>query len=160
MEQEKGLFREKDLYNYTYVLKACEATGAPHIAMFEDDVVAIDGWYHRTRSGINQADKECIRNSRKPSDFFYLRPFYTEEFLGWSGEDVHIHLYWSVAAVVASGLAIFCLRSCISHMRRLLTPLSTLAICFVAVSLAIVLVFAAGKTSVLPLPTGVNVTDK
>ena len=160
MEQEKGLFREKGLYDYTYLLKACEATGASHVAMFEDDVVAMDGWYHRTRSGIKQADKECVRNNRKPSDFLYLRLFYTEEFLGWNGEDWPRHLFWSVAAVVASGLAIFCLRSCSSHMRRFLTPLVTLAICFVAVPLAIVLVFAAGKTSVLPLPIGVNVMNK
>ena len=57
MEQEKGLFREKGLYDYIYLLKPCEATGASHIAIFEDDVVAMDGWYHRTRSGIKQADK-------------------------------------------------------------------------------------------------------
>jgi hypothetical protein len=87
MEQEQGLSREKGLYDYTYLLKACEATGAPHIAMFEDDVVAMDGWYHRTRSGINQADKECVRNGRNPSDFLYLRLFYTEEFLGWNAEN-------------------------------------------------------------------------
>jgi hypothetical protein len=57
MEQEKGLFREKGLYDYIYLLKPCEATGASHIAIYEDDVVAMDGWYHRTRSGIKQADR-------------------------------------------------------------------------------------------------------
>jgi hypothetical protein len=159
MEHAQGLFREKGLYDYTYLLKACEATGAPHIAMLEDDVIAMDGWYHRTRSGIDQAGRECLRNGRGPSDFLYLRLFYTEEFLGWNGEDWPTHLFWSVAAVAASGLAIFSLHSCSSHMRRLLTPLATLAICFAAVPLLIVLVFAAGKTSVLPLPTGVNVMN-
>ena len=160
MEHEQGLFREKGLYDYTYLLKACEATGAPHIAIFEDDIVAMDGWYHRTRSGIEQAGEECVRNSRKPSDFLYLRLFYTEEFLGWNGEDWHIHLFWSVAAVTAAGLAIFCLRLCSPSLKRLLTPQAALAVCFLAVPLLIVLVFAAGKTSVLPLHPGVNVMNK
>jgi hypothetical protein len=160
MEQAQGLFREKGLYDYTYLLKACEATGAPHIAVLEDDVIAMDGWYHRTRSGIDKAGRECLRNGREPSDFLYLRLFYTEEFLGWNGEDWHIHLFWSVAVITASGLAIFCMRFCSSRMKRLLKLPETLAICFLGVPLVIVLVFAAGKTSVLPLPTGVNVMNK
>lgn len=160
MEHEHGLFREKGLYDYSYLLKACEGTGAPHIAIFEDDVVAMDGWYHRTRSGIDQAGIKSLRSGREPSEFLYLRLFYTQEFLGWNGEDWPAHLFWSVAAVTAAGLAIVCLRSFSSRMKRLLTPLAAFAICFVAAPLVIVLVFAAGKTTVLPLPTGVNVMNK
>jgi hypothetical protein len=160
MEQEQALFREKGLYDYTYLLKACHATSAPYIAIFEDDVIAMDGWYHRTLSAINEADKECLRNNREISDFLYLRLFYTEEFLGWNGEDWQIHLFWSIATVVASGLILSWIRFCSPSMKRLLTTQATLAICIFAVPSLVVLFFAAGRTSVLPLPFGVNVMNK
>lgn len=44
--------REKALFDYTYLLKACQAVNASYVAMLEDDVLALDGWYHRTRQAL------------------------------------------------------------------------------------------------------------
>lgn len=53
---EKGAgHREKGLFDYAYLLKACYAAETPYIAMFEDDIVAMDGWYHRTLAGLDKA---------------------------------------------------------------------------------------------------------
>lgn len=58
LEKEKGLFREKALFDYTYLLRTCLAAGTPYIAMFEDDVIAMDGWFHRTQHALDLAEKE------------------------------------------------------------------------------------------------------
>lgn len=54
--EREGLVREKGLFDYTYLLKACYGKGLPYIAILEDDVVAMDGWYHRTIAALKQAE--------------------------------------------------------------------------------------------------------
>lgn len=58
LENDRGLFREKALFDYIYLLKACAAVEAPYILMVEDDVIALDGWYHRTRDALELAEKQ------------------------------------------------------------------------------------------------------
>lgn len=58
LENDRGLFREKALFDYTYLLKACAAVEAPYIIMMEDDVIALDGWYHRTRAALKSAERQ------------------------------------------------------------------------------------------------------
>lgn len=58
MEDEKGLYREKALFDYTMLLRACQRTGAGHVAILEDDVLALDGWYHRARRAIALAEQK------------------------------------------------------------------------------------------------------
>ena len=55
-ENDRGAFREKALFDYTYLLKACSTVGAPYILMNEDDVIALDGWYHRTQKALEIAE--------------------------------------------------------------------------------------------------------
>jgi hypothetical protein len=55
MEKEKGVFREKGLYDYRYLLEECYRVGAANIIMMEDDVLALDGWYHRTINALELA---------------------------------------------------------------------------------------------------------
>lgn len=61
METEGGMMYEKGLFDYTYLLKACQEVGSPYALFVEDDVIALDGWYHRTR----QAFKDAERQTRK-----------------------------------------------------------------------------------------------
>ncbi|KAF3491193.1 uncharacterized protein GIQ15_00710 [Arthroderma uncinatum] len=61
LEGEGGLFREKGLYDYVYLLKACQAVGTPHIVMVEDDVLAMDGWYHRTKQALADAERQTAQ---------------------------------------------------------------------------------------------------
>ena len=57
-EQEGGLFRQKALFDYTYLMEACSESGTPYMALFEDDVIALDGWFHRTINAISAARKQ------------------------------------------------------------------------------------------------------
>lgn len=41
---------------YTDLMKSCYASGAPYMAIFEDETVAMDGWFHRTMAAIDQAE--------------------------------------------------------------------------------------------------------
>ena len=60
LEIDRGLFREKALFDYTYLLKTCAAVGAPYIVMNEDDVIALDGWYHRTAQALKIAEEKTM----------------------------------------------------------------------------------------------------
>lgn len=56
LEQGKGRPKEKALFDYMYLLKACQEVESPYVLMIEDDVVAMDGWYHRTRRALEDAE--------------------------------------------------------------------------------------------------------
>lgn len=57
-EAAKASGHEKALFDYRYLLQACEAVGSPYVIMLEDDVVALDGWYHRTRAALDSAEQQ------------------------------------------------------------------------------------------------------
>lgn len=46
--------RQKGMFDFRYVLDACYNTGASHVALVEDDVLAVDGWFPKTMSGIQK----------------------------------------------------------------------------------------------------------
>jgi hypothetical protein len=50
--------REKALFDYTYLMKECAAINTPYVIMLEDDIVALDGWYHRTRAALSSAEEQ------------------------------------------------------------------------------------------------------
>lgn len=64
MEEDRGLFREKALFDHTYLFKACAQTGAPYILMVEDDVVAMEGWYQETREALKIAETKTLEKGR------------------------------------------------------------------------------------------------
>ncbi|EPE30230.1 hypothetical protein GLAREA_12953 [Glarea lozoyensis ATCC 20868] len=43
--ETNGWYRNKTIFDYNYLLQDCYATGAPYIAMIEDDTLAVRGWY-------------------------------------------------------------------------------------------------------------------
>lgn len=61
--------REKALFDYTYLLKACEAANTPYVVMLEDDVFALDGWYHRTREALASAEKQTEQIGASKCEF-------------------------------------------------------------------------------------------
>ncbi|KAK3615876.1 hypothetical protein LTR56_026333, partial [Elasticomyces elasticus] len=152
------IFKEKGLFDYIYLLKACYATGAPNIVMLEDDVLAMDGWYHRTLRGLEQAAAVARRKS-STKDFLYLRLFYTEKFFGWNSEDWYIHTFWSLLTIGLCGLSLVLIRIGFPSTQRSLTNPVVMAVCTIPVPLAIILFFAAGKLTALPFSTGVNVMN-
>lgn len=62
--QNKLSGREKGLFDYTYLLKACQATNASHVVILEDDVIALDGWLHRVREALDKAQRQTAALGR------------------------------------------------------------------------------------------------
>lgn len=58
--EAKTSAREKGLLDYVYLLRACESLNASYTMMLEDDVIALDGWYHRTKKALSIAEKQTI----------------------------------------------------------------------------------------------------
>ena len=147
--------REKMLYDYTYTLKTCIDARTPYIAMLEDDVLASDGWFWRTFLGLQQAD-DLVAKSSKIKDYLYMRLFYTEEFLGWNSEAWREYLFWSIVfATGAIGTALTA-RAISTTARKSISALRLSFVVAIALAFAILLFFAAGKTTVLALPRGLN----
>lgn len=64
MEADPGLFRGKELFDHVHLLKACAETGAPYVLMAEDDVVASDGWYQKTKDALKAAEIQTHEKGR------------------------------------------------------------------------------------------------
>lgn len=58
LETEHGDVIEKGLFDYRYLLDACYQVGAAHVIMIEDDILALDGWYHRTMKALEVAQAQ------------------------------------------------------------------------------------------------------
>lgn len=122
------------------------ATSAPYIAVFEDDVIFADGWLSKTMAALRE-----IRPKTAP--WLYLRLFYTEMMLGWD-KDVN---YWythpifliisslSTAFATAIALRIYAKRT---HPRKDQAPLAIVT--FLAIPSFILLVWMIGRNSLMP----------
>ncbi|CRG86983.1 hypothetical protein PISL3812_03996 [Talaromyces islandicus] len=154
LEQGGGRPKEKALFDYMYLLKACEALGSPYVVMIEDDVVAMDGWYHRTRQALEDAESQTAEIGA--SQYLYLRLFYTHKFLGWNSEEAFTYFLSSLFVVASVGGILIATRRLVPRTNRFLPNDTIVIICFVCTPLSILLFFAAGRASMLPISTGVH----
>ncbi|KAK0108068.1 hypothetical protein ONS95_002889 [Cadophora gregata] len=151
--------REKHMFDYIRVLRECEDVGARYIAVFEDDVLALDGWLHRTSNALEEVERQTKINGQ--NGFFYLRLFYTEAQLGWNSEEWPVYLYWASPFFLLVVLFHLVIRHILqgtpllSRHSRIILSASVLT-----TSLMAVFFLAAGRVSVLPLKVGVNPMDK
>jgi hypothetical protein len=157
MEVAGGLFARKGLFDYSYLLTKCAQQSIPYIAIFEDDTLAMDGWYHRTISAIGVAEQQAALKYAKP-DFLYLRLFYTEIFLGWNSEEWRTYLLHSlcVAAVPTAILLFLHATSPTTKRFMALKNCHTLFAMYCLLATLILLLFALGRLTVFPIPIGVN----
>ena len=58
-------FKRKPLFDYVYLLRTCYERGSPYIIMLEDDVVAADGWYYRTKKALKIWSASTISATRR-----------------------------------------------------------------------------------------------
>lgn len=155
--ETKQKFDEKGLFDHTYLLDKCREQYTPYIALFEDDTVAVDGWYHRTIAAIDEAERQAAEQRAKP-DFLYLRLFYTEEFLGWNSEEWSMYLTNSIYVALIPTVLILLMR-CIQPTTKLSMALATrrtfLAV-YATLAILILLFFGFGRITVQPMPTGVH----
>ena len=66
LEGVEGKQKEKSLFDYAHLLESCRATGAEFVFIMEDDTVAAEGWYRRTRQSL-QAITTKMRGMGKGS---------------------------------------------------------------------------------------------
>ncbi|KAJ6003368.1 hypothetical protein N7451_005915 [Penicillium sp. IBT 35674x] len=150
--------REKALFDYTYLLQACQAANTPYAVMLEDDVVALDGWHHRTRNALDSVEKQTAEIGA--SKWLYLRLFYTEEFLGWNSEDWLIYLIYSALAVSLVACTCLGIRQYKPRTQSHLSNPTILLLSAICTPLLIGLFFAAGRVTTLPLPEGVHLMPR
>ena len=74
-DEAKASGLEKALFDYRYLLKACEAIDTPYIIMLEDDVVALDGWYHRTRDALASAEQQTQNIGASKCEYLHHIPY-------------------------------------------------------------------------------------
>lgn len=154
LEKEQK-FNEKLMFDFLYLIDHCRQTGAPWIAMIEDDILAQDGWYHNTLRAL----EEVKEKHDKSKTWVYLRLFYTEKFLGWNSEEWPTHLAWSVFFVTLPALVALVIRNRVPSARKNLTNSFIATISFIFVPACIVLYFLAGRISMQPLPPGVSLMN-
>lgn len=143
LEKEGGLHREKALFDYTYLMRACSRIKPAHIAIFEDDTLALEGWYYRTQQALDIAQQRF-------EDFLYLRLFFTEQFLGWNAEYWSTYLFNSVLLIVGAIVILQALRSLLpQRTEKIFTNRNIALTAFVFVPFNILLLFAAGRVTIV-----------
>jgi hypothetical protein len=156
--ETNGWYRNKTIFDYTYLLQDCYATGAPYITMIEDDTLAVRGWYPRALEALR--DVRLAMEGREGEKWVYLRLFYTEDLFGWNSESWPRYLFWSLTIWLAVMSCTLVLRSRSRWLQVYIsgtTVLVTFAICVPAL---IGLAFATGYNSISPLSPGVHEMNK
>lgn len=157
MEAEGGMFIEKGLYDYSYLLSACAEQHTPYIAIIEDDAITMDGWYHRTMNALWHAKQQSVLQRGKP-EFLYLRLFYTEAFMGWNLEDWRTYLYYSsCTGIIPIAIYVFlrATRVATTFVDAVSTRRAVISV-YTVIATFILLFFALGRMTVLPMPLGVH----
>ncbi|KAH8590869.1 integral membrane protein [Bisporella sp. PMI_857] len=148
--------REKQIFDYAYMLEACLAVNASYIMTFEDDVIVLDGWFHKTREALRGIEEQVKILGLE--EFFYLRLFYTEQSLGWNAEFWHYYLFNSIVITAAVLCVVFiALRKTPAVQRN---GLQTLATAIIYCALGIGFFFACGRVSMFPMPYGIQQMPK
>ncbi|TVY83714.1 Transmembrane protein [Lachnellula suecica] len=149
--EEKRDFYDKGVFDYLYALDYCYRTGAPYIAIFEDDIILADGWMAKTRQALRRIEK----GAGKGGEFWnwvYLRLFYTETAIEWQSTDfMYRHMAWIFSAVAVLGYtSLLTIRCCVPSSRRHLDNWAIGVMCLVTIPAFIALVFMVGKNSLYP----------
>jgi hypothetical protein len=157
MEQVGGRAIEKAAFDYSYLLNKCAEQFTPYVAIFEDDTIAMDGWYHRTMAAVHEAEQQAALRRSKP-DFLYLRLFYTEEFLGWNKQQWKSYLWRAICfTLVPTALLVFVRvfqpRTKLSV--TLTTPRAFLML-YAGMAALILFYFSLGRATVHPMSRGVH----
>jgi hypothetical protein len=145
----------KPLLDYSKLLQDGYDLGVPYVLVLEDDVLAMDGWLHRTLAALKQL-------SSHPKDralTLYIRLFYNERIQGWNSENWSTYLYRSILAAAITTFVIVVLRRS-PGMARFLNGPTVLFILLVILPGCIGFFFASGRLTVAPLRHGLQHMEK
>ncbi|KAI0839352.1 integral membrane protein [Hypoxylon sp. FL0890] len=144
----------KQKIDYSVLLEECAKVHPQYTMTLEDDVIALDGWYHRALSALQTATQKTRELGR--DSFLYLRVFYDGRLLGWNSEEWPLYVESSLAVLIVEVITLLLLRWRIAAMRKTLTLSIILVLCGVCTPLLIGLFFAAGRNCMLPKTPGVH----
>lgn len=142
---------KKALFDYSFMLQKCLDSKAPYILMLEDDVIAADGWYRRTKAALTDMEGRSEYNNS-----IYLRLFYNTRIQGWNSEFWPHYLFWSVVFETLLVVVLWFLRRSNAAAAKFLTPRMVFAILFICSPACVALYFATGRLTVHPNPTGIH----
>ena len=146
-------FMKKALFDYSYLLRTCYEKDVPWVIMLEDDTIAADGWFYRTRNAVEE-----LMGRRDFENVLYLRLFYNERILGWNSEEWMSYVLWSllVEALVA-GILFTALRyGPPENVKPIITPRTCVTIVGICTPMLLAIYFAAGRLTVAPLWRGLS----
>lgn len=156
--EEGGWYRNKTIFDYTYLLRDCYNTGAEFVAMIEDDTLAARGWYSEALDALETVKAKM--KTRPEIRWAYLRLFYVEDLLGWNSEQWLTYLFWS-AAVWACVLAsmLYAKQRSVRYLENF-SRNSILLTSITATAAYIGLYFMAGRQTVQPIAAGIQEMNK
>lgn len=153
-----GWYRNKTIFDYTYLLNDCYATGAEYIAMIEDDTLAVRGWYPRALTALRNVE---ARMARRPNvAWVYMRLFYVEDLFGWNSEFWPTYLFWSFVVWTIATALLGAARSRLRSFQSFLSDESMLLLTSLCIPALIALFFACGRNSNWPLAPGIHEMNK
>ncbi|KAI1124828.1 integral membrane protein [Nemania abortiva] len=144
----------KQKIDYSVLLGECAKVRPAYTLTLEDDVIALDGWYHRTLFAL----QTTVRKTRElgSDHFLYLRIFYDSRLLGWNSEEWPYYLCYSLLVIVGNLTLALSLRRYLPAARQAITVELVVVICGICTPMAILLFFAAGRSCMIPKQQGVN----
>lgn len=152
-----GWYRNKTIFDYTYLLNDCYATGARYIAMIEDDTLAVEGWYPRALDALRDVETRMQHRSEK---WVFLRLFYIEGLLGWNSEYWPTYLFWSFVTWAVATSSLVVARNTSRTLQNVLSDASISVISAVCIPALVALFFASGRNSIWPLSPGIHEMNK
>ncbi|KAK8037445.1 hypothetical protein PG991_000791 [Apiospora marii] len=148
----------KQKIDFSVLLSECAKVNPRYTMTLEDDVIAIDGWYHRTLAAVKNAAQKTEELGR--DGFLYLRIFYDGRLLGWNSEEWLSYFGGSILFVVAELAVLSFIRWRFQAVRRAVPILFILLVAGVCTPMLIGLFFASGRSCMLPKRPGVSLMQK
>ncbi|KAI0376756.1 integral membrane protein [Hypomontagnella monticulosa] len=148
----------KQKIDYSVLLNECASVNPKYTMTLEDDVIALDGWFHRALGALQAAAEKTRALGRH--NFLYLRVFYDGRLLGWNSEEWPLYVETSVALLLLELSILFLMRWRITALRKNLTLPVISILCGICTPMLVGLYFAAGRNCMLPRPAGVHLMHK
>jgi hypothetical protein len=153
--EEHGLYRNKTIFDYTYLLRDCYNTGARYVTMIEDDTLAVRGWYDHALQALEDVEAR-MKSAHPVSQWVYLRLFYTEDLFGWNTEFWALYLFWSTAVWALVSGSLVALKIWTKKIQGFFSYTSIAVISCIFTPAFIALYFMAGRNSVRSLSNGIH----
>jgi len=157
-------YRQKAALDFAVGLNYCyHNSTAPYIALFEDDILAADGWFAKAHMSIRTANEDAKQRGKALLD---LRLFNDAREIRWTGNrfgrsNMPTLILWAPALVIMLSGSTFALLSCLQKKTNSKHPLlsrqAIRTICYVTIPVLVFLWLKTGRFALIPRPEGVSV---